>query len=81
MAVNTESTIKQPNIKHRNIHHTESERALVRDKVILDSFLLRDASLEGSANLPESDVLAAEIVADLQAALEQFAAIAEDLER
>ena len=32
-----------------------------------------------SANLPEPDVLAAEIVEDLQAALEQFAAIAEDL--
>lgn len=43
-------------------------------------FWLRDEGLEDSANLPEPDVLAAEIVQDLQAALEQFAAIAEDLE-
>ncbi len=45
----------------------------------LDITWLRDESLEDSATLPEPDVLAAEIVADLQAALEQFAAIAEDL--
>ena len=50
-----------------------------RDKVNLDIFWLRDESLEDSANLPEPEVLAAEIVEDLQAALEQFAAIAEDL--
>ncbi len=41
-----------------------------RDKVNLDIFWLRDESLEDSANLPEPDVLAAEIVEDLQAALE-----------
>jgi len=32
MAVDTESTIKQLNIKHRNIHHAESERDLVRGR-------------------------------------------------
>ena len=52
---------------------------MARDKVNLDIFWLRDESLEDSANLPEPDVLAAEIVEDLQAALEQFAAIALDL--
>ena len=52
---------------------------MARDKVNLDIFWLRDESLEDSANLPEPDVLAAEIVEDLQAALEQFAAIAEDV--
>ena len=52
---------------------------MARDKVNLDIFWLRDESLEDSANLPEPDVLAAEIVEDLQAALEQFSAIAEDL--
>ena len=56
------------------------DELLARDKVSLDIFWLRDQSLEDSANLPEPDVLAAEIVADIQAALEQFAAIAEDLE-
>jgi type I restriction enzyme M protein len=36
-------------------------------------------SLEASANLPAPEVLAAEIVADLEAALEQFRGIAEAL--
>ena len=52
---------------------------MARDKVNLDIFWLRDDSLADSVNLPEPDVLAAEIVEDLQAALEQFAAIAEDV--
>jgi type I restriction enzyme M protein len=52
---------------------------LARDKVNLDLFWLRDETLEDSANLPDPDVLAAEIVEDLRAALEQFALIAEDL--
>ena len=49
-------------------------------KASLDIFWLRDESLEDSAGLPEPDILAAEIVQDLEAALEQFAAIAEDVE-
>jgi type I restriction enzyme M protein len=56
------------------------DELLARDKVSLDIFWLRDESLEDSASLPEPDVLAAEIVQDLQAALAQFAAIVEDLE-
>jgi len=55
------------------------DELMARDKVNLDIFWLRDESLEDSASLPEPDVLAAEIVEDLQAALEQFAAIAEDI--
>jgi type I restriction enzyme M protein len=50
-----------------------------RDKVSLDIFWLRDESLSESDNLPEPGVIAAEIVADLEAALEQFRLIAEDL--
>jgi type I restriction enzyme M protein len=50
-----------------------------RDKVNLDIFWLRDESLEDSQNLPEPGVIAAEIVEDLQAALDQFAEIAADL--
>ena len=42
---------------------------------------LKDESLEDSANLPDPDVIAAEIVEDLQAALAQFAEIASDLKR
>ena len=48
------------------------DELLARDKVNLDIFWLRDESLEDSASLPDPDVLAAEIVEDLQAALEQF---------
>jgi type I restriction enzyme M protein len=55
------------------------EELMARDKVNLDIFWLRDESLEETANLPEPDVLAVEIVDDLEAALEQFRAIADDL--
>jgi type I restriction enzyme M protein len=51
-----------------------------RDKASLDIFWVRDESLENSDNLPDPDVLAAEIVDDLQAALEQFSGIYEDLQ-
>ena len=50
-----------------------------RDKANLDITWIRDESLEESDNLPEPDVLAQDIADDLQAALEQFAAIAEEL--
>lgn len=50
-----------------------------RDKLNLDIFWLKDEALEESANLPPPDVIAQEIVDDLEAALEQFAQIAEDL--
>ena len=66
---------------------TESERfkcftyedLIKRDKVNLDIFWLKDESLEDSANLPAPKVIAAEIMEDLQAALEQFSEIAGDL--
>jgi type I restriction enzyme M protein len=50
-----------------------------RDKANLDIFWLKDEALEESANLPAPEIIAADIAADLEAALEQFAAIAEDL--
>jgi len=50
-----------------------------RDKANLDISWLKDESLEDSANLPDPDVIAAEIAEDLQAALEQFSQIASDL--
>jgi len=55
------------------------EELMKRDKVSLDIFWLRDESLEDSANLPEPDVIAAEIAEDLQAALDQFSQIGTDL--
>jgi type I restriction enzyme M protein len=55
------------------------EELVKRDKLNLDIFWLKDEALEESANLPPPDVIAAEIAADLEAALEQFATIAGDL--
>jgi type I restriction enzyme M protein len=49
---------------------------LKRDKLSLDLFWIKDDSLEDSASLPAPDLLAAEIVEDLQDALEQFTGIA-----
>ena len=42
-------------------------------------FWLKDESLEASDNLPDPDVIAQEIVEDLEAALEQFREIVGDL--
>jgi type I restriction enzyme M protein len=56
------------------------DELMQRDKVSLDIFWLRDESLEDSENLPDPDVLAKGIAENLEAALEQFASIHEDLE-
>jgi type I restriction enzyme M protein len=53
---------------------------LARDKVNLDITWLRDESLEDLDNLPAPEVIAREIVEDLTAALEEFAAVAAALE-
>ena len=50
------------------------------DKVNLD-ILSQDESLEDSANLPPPEIIAQEIVEDLQAALAQFAEIAAGLKK
>ncbi|MEZ4714402.1 MAG: class I SAM-dependent DNA methyltransferase [Caldilineaceae bacterium] len=55
------------------------DQLLARDKVNLDIFWLRDESLEDTANLPDPDVIAEEIVEDLRTALEQFEEILADL--
>jgi type I restriction enzyme M protein len=57
------------------------EELAKRDKVNLDIFWLKDDALEESANLPAPEIIAADIAADLEAALEQFSTIAEDLYR
>lgn len=51
-----------------------------RDKVNLDLIWLKDDSLEDLDNLPAPEVIAREIVDDLQAALLEFTAVAEALE-
>jgi type I restriction enzyme M protein len=55
------------------------DELVARDKCSLDIFWLKDESLEDSANLPDPDVLAAEIADDLRAALEQIESVLGDL--
>ena len=57
----------------------EYDELVARDKASLDIFWLKDESLADSDNLPPPDVIAQEIVEDLEAALEQFRLIAGDL--
>jgi len=64
-----------------HFHSFAYEELTKRDKANLDIFWLKDDSLEDSANLPDPDVIAAEIAEDLQAALDQFAQIVSDLPR
>ena len=80
--------VKCYNPKNRH-ERKESERfkgfayddLMKRDKVNLDIFWLKDDALEESANLPAPEIIAQEITDDLEAALEQFATIAEDLKK
>jgi type I restriction enzyme M protein len=55
------------------------DELIARDKVSLDIFWLVDDSLADTDNLPPPGAIAAEIVEDLEAALEQMRLIAEDL--
>ena len=55
------------------------EDIMKRDKVSLDIFWLKDDSIEDSANLPAPEILAREIADNLEAALEQFNGIYQDL--
>lgn len=67
---------KKPDGRWRAYDYDE---LIARDKASLDIFWLKDESLEASDNLPDPDVIAQEIVDDLEAALEQFRLIANDL--
>ena len=51
------------------------EELLQRDKASLDVFWLKDASMTDLENLPEPDVLAAEIMENLRSALSSFEAV------
>ena len=57
----------------------ESEELLARDKVNLDITWMKDPALDDADSLLPPAVIAQEIVEDLQAALSEFAAIAEAL--
>jgi type I restriction enzyme M protein len=55
------------------------DELLQRDKLNLDIFWLKDESLDDVDSLPAPDAIAVEIVENLQAALEAFQAVAEEL--
>ncbi len=55
------------------------DELMARDKASLDIFWLRDESLADSDNLPPPEVIAQEIVEDLEAALAQFREIVADI--
>jgi type I restriction enzyme M protein len=55
------------------------DELIARDKANLDIFWLRDDSLEDADSLPAPSVLAAEIIENLEAALEQFREVASAL--
>jgi len=55
------------------------EELVERDKTNLDIFWLKDDSLEDVEDLPEPEVLAADITENLEAALDQFSQIQGDL--
>jgi type I restriction enzyme M protein len=77
-------TLYKPEARHQREEGERFKRftydeLLQRDKVSLDIIWLRDESLEDMDNLPLPEVIAQEIVEDLEAALAEFAAIAERL--
>lgn len=67
---------QQPDGRWRAYDYDE---LIARDKASLDIFWLRDDTLADSDKLPPPEVIAQEIVDDLEAALEQFRLIAGDL--
>lgn len=70
---------RQQREESERFHRFTYDEILQRDKVSLDVFWLRDESLDDAENLPDPEVLAAEIVEDLEAALAEFAQIAATL--
>ncbi len=57
----------------------EYEDIIARDKTSLDIFWIRDESLADLDNLPDPDVLAEEIIENLEAGVESFKQIMESI--
>jgi type I restriction enzyme M protein len=60
-----------------SFHSFTYDELLKRDKVNLDISWIKDESLEDAENLPEPSVLAAEIIENLEAALDQYRGVVE----
>ena len=70
-------SIKNPQGRWRKFTY---EELIAREKTSLDIFWLRDESLYNLDNPPEPDVLAAEIIENLEAGLNSFREILNVLE-
>lgn len=68
-------------IETERFHCFTYEELIRRDKVNLDIFWLKDESLEDSDNLPNPNIIAAEIIENLESALEQFSSIYQELDK
>ena len=66
-------------VESERFRHFAVDDLLKRDKLNLDLFWLKDNSLEDVDSLPPSDEIAAQIVDNLQAALEAFQSVADEL--
>ena len=62
-------------------HRFTYDELIKRDKTNLDITWIKDESLEDTENLPAPEIIAAEIVENLESALEEFKAIQEELEK
>ena len=65
---------ENPDGRWRSYDYSE---LIARDKTNLDIFWLKDKTLEDSENLPAPEILAAEIVEQLESALEEFKSVEE----
>lgn len=68
-------------VESERFHVYTYEELMARDKVNLDLIWLKDDSLEDAANLPAPEVIAREIMENLESALSEFSAIVEALEK
>ncbi len=75
--------LPQPNKTLQQTDHAKkvysSYGAFARDKTSLDIFWIRDESLADLDNLPDPDVLAEEIIENLEAGVESFKQILESI--
>jgi type I restriction enzyme M protein len=62
-----------------HFHVFAYNQLIERDKVNLDIFWLKDESLEDTENLPDPEIIAQDIVENLESALGAFASISEEL--
>jgi len=70
---------RQQRVESERFKSFSYDQLIERDKVSLDIVWLRDDSLEDADNLPSPDILASEIIENLEAALSEFAEIARTL--